>query len=459
MKKTLNIVVAAAVFTLAAMPSFGAESVAKSLQGEFRAVIAQSKPAVVNIRITQQFRVMSPYDIYEYMFGVPQAGRVYRVQGNGSGVIIDPAGYIVTNAHVVSDVDNITVTLTRGDGTEVSYPGKVTGVDSYLDIAVVKVEAKEALPFLKFGDSSKSQPGDWTIAIGSPFGLAQTATVGVLSAVRQRLELDGRKYNNVLQTDAAINMGNSGGPLLNIDGEVVGINTAIYSPSGGSAGVGFAIPASEVLRVLDSLKKGAKARPGWMGVTMSRLDDATINAWGLKGVRGGAVIASVAAGSPAEKASLRRGDIITSCDGADMDPGALAEMVSRRKAGSEMECDILRKGRTLHLKITLGENPSAAAAKVSSQEEPASETPPASSKEWEGMFVRDTENGVEVAGFRQNSRLREYLQKGDIINGIDRSEVSNSGEFAAAAQSASLRDGVVFDIVRQGAPMYISLKL
>ena len=430
------------------------------VKAEFRGVIAQSRPAVVNIRITQEknYRVAAPEDIYGYLFGLPQANsRVYKqvLQGNGSGVIIDPAGYIVTNAHVVADASTITVTLTNEDGSEKSYTGTVTGVDRYMDLAVVKINAKEPLPALKLA-ASGALPGDWTIAIGSPFGLAQTATVGVVSAVRQSFVIEGRKYQNMVQTDAPINMGNSGGALLNINGEVIGINTAIYSPSGGSAGIGFAIPAAEVTRILSNLENGVAPRRGWLGISMMPLTEAMVRAWNLQDLNGGALVAETAKNSPAQKAGLQRGDIITSCDGQDIaDNADLAELVAQRKAGSEMTCTVLRRNKKQSVSITLGEQPAtpqtAPATKIPKQDNSAS-------GEWEGVTVKDTASGVEVALVRQDSRLADFLQPGDIIKGVNQRDCADVASFSDIIKSIKLEDGVVFDLVRQGTAMFISVK-
>jgi len=451
------VVIAALLFACA--QSNAEPSMARSLQNEFRAVIAKSRPAVVNIRITQErdYRVANPEDIYGFLFGMPQMNsRVYKqvVQGNGSGVIIDPSGYIVTNAHVVAEASTITVTLTKSDGTEKSYPGKVTGVDQYMDLAVVKIDAGEELPYLKLSDDRDIMPGDWTIAIGSPFGLAQTTTVGVISAVRQTFMIEGRKYQNMIQTDAPINMGNSGGALLDIDGNVIGINTAIYSPSGGSAGIGFAIPAAEVTRILSNLEKGVAPHQGWVGVSMAPLTAAIVRAWHLQDLRGGTLVESVEKGSPADKAGLMRGDIITSCDDLDINgPDELSELVHQRKAGSEMNCKIIRKGENKTVGITLGELPVAVKTAAASSVKNAS-----SGAEWSGIKVRDTADGVTVESVAQDSPLSDSLQQGDIIKGVNQQDCADVAAFNSIVKGIKIEDGVVFDILRQGVAMYISVK-
>ncbi|MFA5160803.1 MAG: trypsin-like peptidase domain-containing protein [Elusimicrobiales bacterium] len=429
-----------------------AASTARELQNEFNAVIARSRPAVVNIRITQERRYISPYDFYGYMFGLQSGPQVYRqlIQGNGSGVMIDPDGYIITNEHVVEQADEITVTLTGPDGKETSYQGRVAGKDPYLDLAVVKIKAEGPLPYLKLNSSGKNQAGDWAIAIGSPFGLAQTATVGVISAVRQTFVIDGRKYHDMIQTDAAVNMGNSGGALINIDGELIGINTAIYSPSGASAGIGFAIPSQEALRVLDSLKNGGGRRGGWLGIAMRPLDEAMQGGWKLRGVSGGAVVAEVDADSPAGKAGFARGDIIISCDGGEIaSPSDLSELVSRREAGSALSCDALRRGRKVRLDAVLSEKPGPAPQKRGSGPGRGG---------WEGVIVRDGGGGAEVAGFEKGSRLADYLQPGDVVKAVNNTPCADAASFAEAAKTADMGEGVVFDIVRRGMPMYISVK-
>ncbi|MBI4249061.1 MAG: trypsin-like peptidase domain-containing protein, partial [Elusimicrobia bacterium] len=246
-----------------AVPAQALNSALSQLQEGFSSVAAKAKPAVVNIQVIHEQRVQVPYEFYfgdpedlfqEFFQGQPRKRETLRrFKGTGTGVIINADGYVLTNEHVVSDAGEIDVTLTKADGKQTTLPGKVVGTDPGLDLAVVKIQTGRDFPFLRLADSDKVKVGDWAVAIGSPFELQQTVTVGVISAVRQSLLIEGRNYANMLQTDAAINRGNSGGPLLNLEGDVIGINTAIYSPSGAFAGIGFSVPANEIREVLDQL--------------------------------------------------------------------------------------------------------------------------------------------------------------------------------------------------------------
>src|SRR6185437_2739109 len=226
----------------------------------------------------------------------------------GSGFIIDPSGLVVTNNHVIADADQITVTLQD----DTSFKAEVVGKDGKTDLALLRIKSSKPLPFVKFGDSDKSRVGDWVLAIGNPFGLGGTGTAGILSA-RAR-EINSGPYDDFLQTDAAINRGNSGGPMFNMDGDVIGINTAIFSPSGGSIGIGFAIPASEAKPVIEQIEKYGHARRGWLGVNIQSVNDEIAESLGLDKPKG-ALIASVFDGGPAQKACIQPGDVVLTFDG------------------------------------------------------------------------------------------------------------------------------------------------
>src|SRR6185312_15940305 len=229
----------------------------------------------------------------------------------GSGFVVDPSGLIVTNNHVIADADSITVTFQDG----VEYKAELIGKDTKTDLAVLRIKPAKPVPSLKFGNSDGTRVGDWVLAIGNPFGLDGSVTAGILSA-RAR-EINAGPYDDFLQTDAAINRGNSGGPMFNMNGEVIGINTAIYSPSGGSIGIGFAIPANEAKPVLDQIKQFGHARRGWLGVNIQSVNDEIAESLGLDKPRG-ALIASVHDGGPAQKAGIQPGDVVLTFDGKEV---------------------------------------------------------------------------------------------------------------------------------------------
>jgi serine protease Do len=261
------------------------------LQDSFARVAAQIKPAVVSITAThvetiqaapEQFFFGDPFEEWHSPLPryAPEPRKFQRrQQGMGSGVVVDPRGYILTNEHVVREADELTVTFQFPE--EKKYTGKVVGTDPRTDLAVIKIEPKEPLTYAALGDSGKVRVGDWAIAVGSPFGLEQTVTVGVISAMRQSLTIEGMNYSGLLQTDAAINRGNSGGPLVNIRGEVVGINTAIYAPTGVFAGIGFAIPANRIKDIMEQLIEKGHVVRGWMGVEILPLNEVMANQFGL----------------------------------------------------------------------------------------------------------------------------------------------------------------------------------
>ena len=267
----------------------------------------------------------------------------------GSGFIVDPDGYVVTNSHVIEQADAIIVLLDNGRELEAT----VVGIDPKTDIALLKVEADEPLPYVNFGDSSVVRVGDWVLAIGNPFGFGNSVTAGIISA-RQR-DIQSGPYDDYLQTDAPINRGNSGGPLFNMDGEVVGVNTAIYSPSGGSVGIGFAVPSTLVTRVIGQLRDFGRTKRGWLGVRIQSLTPEIAEGLGLPDSQG-ALVASVTPDGPAEKAGLESGDVITTFNGNPIDEmRELPRVVADTDVGQTVEVVILRNGQEMTFDVELGE--------------------------------------------------------------------------------------------------------
>ncbi|CAO3440622.1 DegQ family serine endoprotease [Azospirillum endophyticum] len=267
----------------------------------------------------------------------------------GSGFIIDPAGLIVTNNHVVADAAEIAVTL--HDGTKL--PAKLLGSDAPTDLALLKVESAKPLAAAHWGDSESVEVGDWVVAIGNPFGLGGSVTAGILSA-RAR-DIQQGPYDEYLQTDAAINRGNSGGPLYDAGGAVIGINTAIYSPTGGSVGIGFAIPSSLAKPIIDQLKDGGKVRRGWLGVQVQRVTPDIAESLGTNGT-GGALVTSISPGSPAASAGLRQGDVITAFNGDPLEQmRQLPRLVASSEIGRTVPMTLLRGGKEQSIQVTVGE--------------------------------------------------------------------------------------------------------
>ena len=267
----------------------------------------------------------------------------------GSGFIIDPAGYVVTNSHVVSEADEIFVTL--HDGTKL--PAKVVGVDAPTDIALLKVDSRKPLTASHWGDSDKTRIGDWVVAIGNPFGLGGTVTAGILSA-RAR-DIQQGPYDDYLQTDASINRGNSGGPLYDMNGDVIGINTAIYSPTGGSVGIGFAVPSTIARPVVEQLRERGQVRRGWLGVQVQRVTPDIAESLGMPDPKG-ALVTSVSPDGPAGQGGVRQGDIITRFNGKAIEQmRELPRVVAATEIGRKVPVDVLREGKPQTIDVTVGE--------------------------------------------------------------------------------------------------------
>jgi len=451
-----------------------------NLQASFSKVAELVKPAVVNIATVQIEQIpeapMFFYgDPFEFFFDEqgqsphsrqPRQGRPrtrqFRQEGVGSGVIIDPDGLILTNEHVVRRADEIKVYLYDKDGTKKEYPGKVIGKDARTDLAVVRIKGPDKFPFAKLGDSTNVKVGDWSIAIGSPFGLAQTVTVGVISADRQSLAIEDREYRNMIQTDAAINRGNSGGPLLNIYGEVIGINTAIYAPTGVFSGVGFAVPINQAKLILEDLLKRGRVVRGWLGVEMGRdIPPAMVKAFNLPDAKG-ALVNSVIKDSPAAKAGLKRGDVVRRFDGKPVDSAdVLQSLVSSTPPKKTVPLEIIRDGKQVTLSLTLGERPDSADTGAQTGAEPGERPESGSrSKEWLGAKVvpaPDEMDGVVVVDVESGSVAETMgLLRNDLIRGVNQTPTPTVASFERAVSRVKLSEGVVLDILRQGRSLYLS---
>ncbi len=346
---------------LAGRPALAQEEALK-VQRAFNSVAETARPAVVSVRVVHEEvgRRVEPEFFFGYMVPVEKYYR-YDAGGLGSGVIVDPSGYVLTNEHVISGADRIQVVISGGKARERTYAARLAASDHRLDLAVMKIEGRdgETFPYLKFADKP-AQVGDWGIAVGYPFGFKQTMTSGIVSSLDVSMRIQGRRYATLLQTDAAINEGNSGGPLLNLKGEIIGINSAIFSPSGAFAGMGFAIPASEARRTYEDFLGLKPARRGWLGVTLIDADAAAEAGYGLPE---GAMVQRVAKGSPAEEAGLRRGDIVVSFDGEDVaDDKDLLSFIYSRKPGDKAELGYYRGDEERKARVELGAQPGAKGA-------------------------------------------------------------------------------------------------
>src|SRR5450755_2781583 len=325
----------------------------------------------------------------------------------GSGFIVDTSGIVVTNNHVIADADEINVIM--NDGTKIK--AELVGVDKKTDLAVLKFKPAKPLIAVKFGDSDKLRLGEWVIAIGNPFSLGGTVTAGIVSA-RNR-DINSGPYDSYIQTDAAINRGNSGGPLFNLDGEVIGVNTLIISPSGGSIGIGFAVPSKTVAGVVDQLRQFGELRRGWLGVRIQQVTDEIAESLGIKPPRG-ALIAGVEDKGPAKPAGIEPGDVVVKFDGKDIkEPKDLSRVVADTAVGKEVDVVIIRKGAEETRKVTLGrleDGDKAVQAAAKTQAEPA-EKP-----------VTQKALGLDLATLSKDLRTRYKIKdsvKGVIVTGVD----------------------------------------
>jgi serine protease Do len=413
-------------------------------------------------RFMERFGRGAPFEGMPRGFGPP--GEM-PMAAAGTGFVLHEDGYIATNNHVVAGADEVTVTM--HDGRE--FEAEVVGTDGDTDLAVLKVSADEPLPYVEFADSDKVRVGDPVIAIGNPFGLGGTVTAGIVSA-------DGRmigagRYDDFLQIDAPINRGNSGGPTFNLEGKVIGINTAIHSPTGGNVGIGFAIPANQAQRIIDDLREDGKVDRGWLGVHIQGLDEDLAKSLGLEEAEG-ALVAQVTPDSPAASAGFKQGDVILSYGATPIeDLRDLTGAVADTKAGTKVDVVVWRDGSEQTIQAEIGQMPGQEQmAALSGEEQPeetdapklgvmlAELTPDAReqfelSAEIKGVVVTDVQPGSPAA--------EKGLQRGDVIVEADRKQVSNPKAVADAVREAAERgdDTVLLLVQRDGQSRFVAVGL
>lgn len=461
----------------------------------FADMVAKLQPAVVNISTKQKVQVSSGGNPFGDLFGglLGQQGQddgqpiTREGQSLGSGFIISPDGYIVTNAHVITaaakgKVESITVTLFNRK----EYVAKVIGSDTASDLAVLKVDATN-LPYVKFGDSTKARVGDWVIAIGEPFGLGGTVTAGIVSALN-RVTGNGSAYDRFIQTDAAINKGNSGGPMFDLNGNVIGINSQIYSPSEGSVGIGFAIPAASAKPIIETMIKGGKVQRGYLGIGRQPVDEDIAGTLGLPKDRG-EIVNRVEPGGPGAKAGLKQGDVIVSVNGQEVNPEqTLPYLVANVPPGGAAKLGIIRDGKPLTVNAVVGNRPS--------EEELANSITGGNDGDDDGdgapgngapelhagvnllgvqvtaltpqiantLGVNPSQvSGVVVTGVDMSSdAAAKGLQRGDIISSINRVPVRTPTQFDAQVRAAKAAGKTTLLIyitrARQGS-LYFAIKL
>ena len=453
--------------------------------------------AVVNISATQtmdekhasnapQLEPGTPFDdLFEEFFKRHQQGQ--RGQGGGdrpekprerksnslgSGFVIDPSGIVITNNHVIADANEVTVIFTDGQ----KLKAEVIGKDEKVDVAVLKVKPDKPLKAVKFGDSEKTRVGDWVLAVGNPFGLGGTVTAGIISA-RHR-NIDSGPYDNYFQTDAAINKGNSGGPLFNMAGEVIGINTAILSPSGGSIGIGFATPAGTVLPVIDQLQKFGETRRGWLGVRIQNVDDTIAESLNLGQLRG-ALVAGTDDKGPAKAAGLKAGDVIIKFDGVDIKESRdLPKIVASEPVGKEVEIVVMRQGKQIAKTIKLGrleenEKQVALASKHDDAGKKAAAGPvqKALGMEFSSLTdelrqkfsIKSTVAGVVITDVDPDSSAAEkHVQSGDVIVEINQEPVKDPTDLSKkieALKGGGKKSALLLVANGQGEVRFVALGL
>jgi serine protease Do len=450
--------------------SFAAQ--ARSAPDSFADLAERLLPTVVNIATTQTVETRRGEEFEEFFKefferrGQPPPQEKRRASALGSGFIIDPSGYIVTNQHVIADADEITVRL----HDDTLLEAVLVGSDKKTDLALLKVETDEPLPATSWGVSEKTRIGDWVIAIGNPFGLGGTVTAGIVSA-RQR-DINSGPYDDFIQTDAAINRGNSGGPMFNLDGEVVGVNTAIFSPSGGSIGIGFAIPSDIAKNVVAQLRENGEVRRGWLGVRIQTVTEELAEGLRLDGTYG-ALVASVTEGGPAEKAGIEGGDVILKFNGRTVsDMRKLPRMVAETPIGREVDVVVWRKGAEKVVKVVLGELEDEQVAAVTtgpSGDQETGEVPDlglalgALTPEMRERFgLGDSAKGVVITEVdAEGSGAAKGLKPGDVIVEVDQEEVTNPAEVNERVQKAK-DEGyrvVTLLVFRQGDYQWIAVRI
>ncbi len=459
MRHSVCAAILAVVISSAPALARGPDSLADLAESVSSAVVNISASQTVEDKkpgITPQIPPGTPFeDLFEEFFKRRQQGqgpgqgdepgpRQRRSSSLGSGFVIDPSGIIITNNHVIADANEVFVIFTDGQ----KLKAEILGKDAKVDVAVLRVKPEKPLKAVTFGDSEKMRVGDWVMAVGNPFGLGGTVTAGIVSA-RNR-NIDSGPYDNYIQTDAAINKGNSGGPLFNMAGEVIGINTAILSPTGGSVGIGFATPSATVGPVIDQLQKFGETRRGWLGVRIQNVDDAIAESLGLGSARG-ALVAGIDERGPAKPAGLEAGDVIIKFDGKDVkDSRDLPKLVASAPVGKDVDVVIMRKGKELTKSVHLGrledgEKQAAldgkpldksAPKETATQKALGLELSSLSDELRKKYSVKDSVKGVVVTAVDANSPASEKRVKpGDIVLEINQESVTTPADLVKKTKS------------------------
>ncbi len=436
----------------------------------FASVVKDAKPAVVHIKVSSTVESSPELEqffnnpFFERFFGPqyrqqePQQRKRHQ-QGAGSGFIISKDGLIITNNHVVDQADKITVILSDNAEAE----AKLIGTDPRSDVALIKIDVKTDLPTIPLGDSDNLEVGEWVIAIGNPFGLSQTVTVGVVSA-KGRSRMGINEYENFIQTDAAINPGNSGGPLLNIHGEVIGMNSALYSRTGGYMGIGFAIPINMVKSIEDQLQKNGKVTRGWLGVAIQDVDENLAESFGLEKAEG-ILVSDVQPDSPAEKAGLKQGDVLLKLGNTPLkDVTDLRNRVAMIIPGTQVSLNIIRNGKPADMTVTIGEQPSDFGAVAQGPKTNGS------LKDFGLVLQELTPDLAEQLGYqdRQGVVISEVepqspadnsgLKPGQLIEEVNKTKVTSLKEMNQLIQESENKNRILLKVRSGGFSQYVVLR-
>ncbi len=446
-----------------------ARALADQLSDLFESASDKVSPSVVPIFSEQEVKVSSPFgspddpfrdffgdDFFKHFFGqIPQGDQKQTVRGLGSGVIVSSDGYILTNNHVVDGADKLTVVMSD----QKKYSAKVIGTDPQTDVAVIKIEAKD-LPAVNLGNSDNVKVGQWVIAVGNPFQLMHTVTAGIISA-KGRSNVGLADYEDFIQTDASINPGNSGGALADLDGNVIGINTAISSPSGGNVGIGFAIPINMARNVMAQLMKKGKITRGYLALVPQDIDDNLAKALKLKNTEG-ALVGDVTTDGPA--------DIITEFNGEKVKNSTeLRNMVAQTAPGTSVKISLLRDGREMQVKVVLGERPRGRGGR---EEQPEEQQPETQTSKKLGLSIQNltpdiaeqlgykNERGVVVTDVTSGSPAEDAgMQQGDLIKEVNRVAVSTAKEFNRVVARLGSGDSVALLVRRGENTFYVAIPL
>jgi serine protease Do len=463
----------------------GPAALAAPAPESFAPLAEKVTPAVVNISSVHHPKANStadmppdvppgsPFEFFFRQFG-GQNAHPREVMGLGSGFIIDPDGYVVTNNHVIDEASGIKVTLPDGK----QYDAKVIGADPQTDLALLKIDAKRKLPALEWGDSDALKVGDWIIAVGDPFGLGGSVTAGIVSA-RSR-DIHAGPFDDFIQLDASINQGNSGGPTFDMNGKVVGINTAIATPNGGSVGIGFAIPSNLAKPIIQQLREGGKVQRGWLGVQVQEVTPELASALGLSEPKG-ALVSDVVPQSPAEKAKLKQGDVILTFDGREVkEMRDLPRIVADTPANRAVELGIWRNGHEVKQAVTIakqdkraqelaqGESPDTAAPSADNSAEAVDSSTLGTTLSSlnddarQHYQIADDVKGVVITGVEPGGVAAEQgLREGDVIVSVNQQDVTSPAEVEKLAKSAKdqKKEALLLLVNRGGNQLFVGLNL